>query len=176
MQWSTGPIDGLLVNPRTVDGIRNPGSTSRRPPEAPLLPRTTRNRASRSPAQSRIPSPHPVVLLRLSLMLLYPRAEPVPNVSDPNKWCVTGQYQIYNNGMILNKNRKMAKTNTEERMVLTRSLHTVPIIEELFRRHKCEWMARSPCKYNEEMTKEFYAFTIRNSISKRAKPVAQPPL
>jgi len=40
-------------------------------------------------------------------------------------------------------------------------------------------MAWVPGNYSEEMTREFYASyaaTVRNSISKRAKPVVQPPL
>uniref|UniRef100_M1DS47 Integrase core domain containing protein n=1 Tax=Solanum tuberosum TaxID=4113 RepID=M1DS47_SOLTU len=70
----------------------------------------------------------------------------------------------------------MARIINEERRVLTESLHTVLVIKELFKRHMCEWMARSPGKFSEEMTREFYAsytVTIQNAISKRAKPVAQ---
>uniref|UniRef100_M1DB15 Integrase core domain containing protein n=1 Tax=Solanum tuberosum TaxID=4113 RepID=M1DB15_SOLTU len=73
----------------------------------------------------------------------------------------------------------MARTITEERRVLTGNLHTVPIIEELFRRHKYEWMARALGNYSEDITWEFYASyaaMVRNAIPKRAKPLAQPPL
>ncbi|KAK4731644.1 hypothetical protein R3W88_024632 [Solanum pinnatisectum] len=43
----------------------------------------------------------------------------------------------------------------------------------------CKWMAHSPGSYSEEIVREFYASyaaTIRGSISKWAKPTAQPPL
>lgn len=45
---------------------------------------------------------------------------------------VLGQYQIYENGMVLNKCRRMTKIMTEEHIFLMRNLHTVPSIEELF--------------------------------------------
>uniref|UniRef100_M1DDR7 Integrase core domain containing protein n=1 Tax=Solanum tuberosum TaxID=4113 RepID=M1DDR7_SOLTU len=67
----------------------------------------------------------------------------------------------------------------EERRVLTGSLHTVPNIHKLFNLHKCEWMARDPGTYSEEMVREFYtsyAATLYGSISKRSKPIAQDPL
>ena len=53
--------------------------------------------------------------------------------------------------------QKMARTITEERKVLTGSLHTVPEIHRLFNFHKCDWMARDPGTYSEEMVREFYA-------------------
>ncbi|KAG5585149.1 hypothetical protein H5410_045583 [Solanum commersonii] len=40
-------------------------------------------------------------------------------------------------------------------------------------------MARNPGRYSEEIVREFYAFyaaTLRGSISKRSKPLAQAPL
>uniref|UniRef100_M1E1D8 Integrase core domain containing protein n=1 Tax=Solanum tuberosum TaxID=4113 RepID=M1E1D8_SOLTU len=46
----------------------------------------------------------------------------------------------------------------------------MPVIKELFRRHKCEWMAQGTGNYSEEMTREFYvsyAATVRNAIPKR---------
>ncbi|KAK4737225.1 hypothetical protein R3W88_000922 [Solanum pinnatisectum] len=73
----------------------------------------------------------------------------------------------------------MARLVIEERRVLTGSLHTAPDIEELFRRHRCGWMARPSGTYREEIVREFYvsyAATIRGSINKRAKPADQPPL
>uniref|UniRef100_M1DZH1 Integrase core domain containing protein n=2 Tax=Solanum tuberosum TaxID=4113 RepID=M1DZH1_SOLTU len=54
----------------------------------------------------------------------------------------------------------MARLITEERRVLTGSLHTVPDIHRLFNLHKCD----------------SYAATLRGSISKRSKPLAQDPL
>uniref|UniRef100_M1DR80 Integrase core domain containing protein n=1 Tax=Solanum tuberosum TaxID=4113 RepID=M1DR80_SOLTU len=45
----------------------------------------------------------------------------------------------------------MARLITEERRVLTGSLHTVPDIHRLFNFHKCDWMARDPGTYREEM-------------------------
>uniref|UniRef100_M1DUI5 Integrase core domain containing protein n=1 Tax=Solanum tuberosum TaxID=4113 RepID=M1DUI5_SOLTU len=57
------------------------------------------------------------------------------------------------------------------------SLHTVLTIVEIFKRQKCKWMAQSSGKFSEEMAREFcvsYATTVLNSISKQAKPIAQP--
>uniref|UniRef100_M1DU07 Integrase core domain containing protein n=1 Tax=Solanum tuberosum TaxID=4113 RepID=M1DU07_SOLTU len=73
----------------------------------------------------------------------------------------------------------MARLITEERRVLTGSLHTVPDIHRLFKLHKCDWMARDAGTYSEEIVREFYASyaaTLRGSISKRSKPLAQAPL
>uniref|UniRef100_M1DYT2 Integrase core domain containing protein n=1 Tax=Solanum tuberosum TaxID=4113 RepID=M1DYT2_SOLTU len=73
---------------------------------------------------------------------------PTPVAGEPNKWCVEGQWQIYRDTKMLNEKEKMARLITEERRVLTGSLHTVPEIHRLFNLHK--W-----------------------SISKRAKPTEQ---
>uniref|UniRef100_M1DJL9 Integrase core domain containing protein n=1 Tax=Solanum tuberosum TaxID=4113 RepID=M1DJL9_SOLTU len=73
----------------------------------------------------------------------------------------------------------MARIITEERRVLTGSLHTIPDIHRLFNFHKCDWMAREPGTYSKEMVREFYASyaaTLRGSITKRSKPLAQDPL
>ncbi|KAG5632062.1 hypothetical protein H5410_003779 [Solanum commersonii] len=73
----------------------------------------------------------------------------------------------------------MARLITEERRVLMGSLHTVPNIHRLFNLHKFDWMARDPGTYSEEIVWEFYASyaaTLRGSISKRSKPLAQAPL
>uniref|UniRef100_M1DI20 Integrase core domain containing protein n=1 Tax=Solanum tuberosum TaxID=4113 RepID=M1DI20_SOLTU len=73
----------------------------------------------------------------------------------------------------------MARLIIEERRVLTGSLHTVPDIHRLFNLHKCDWMVRDPRTYNEEILREFYASyaaTLRGSISKRLKLLAQDPL
>ncbi|KAG5600567.1 hypothetical protein H5410_031937 [Solanum commersonii] len=64
----------------------------------------------------------------------------------------------------------MARLITEEQRVLTGSLHTVPDIHRLFNLHKCDWMARDPGMYSEEIVREFYASygaTLRGTISKR---------
>uniref|UniRef100_M1DT13 Integrase core domain containing protein n=1 Tax=Solanum tuberosum TaxID=4113 RepID=M1DT13_SOLTU len=97
--------------------------------------------------------------------------------SSPECELRRGHYQIYTNDRRLNEVEKMALLVTEERRVLTSSLHTAPVIEELFRRHKCELMARTPGTYNEEIVREFYASyaaTLTGSIYKRAMPAAQP--
>uniref|UniRef100_M1DXY6 Integrase core domain containing protein n=1 Tax=Solanum tuberosum TaxID=4113 RepID=M1DXY6_SOLTU len=86
-----------------------------------------------------------------------PRVKPVFSSTKANMWCVEGQYHIYNDGKVLNENRKMATTITEERRVFTGSLHTVPAIEDMFKRQKCEWTPRNPGNLSEEMTREFYA-------------------
>ncbi|KAG5600569.1 hypothetical protein H5410_031939 [Solanum commersonii] len=73
----------------------------------------------------------------------------------------------------------MARLITEERRVLTGSLHTVPNIHRLFNLHKCDWMARDLGTYNKEIVREFYASyaaTICGSIYKWSKPLAQDPL
>ncbi|KAG5594863.1 hypothetical protein H5410_036095 [Solanum commersonii] len=77
---------------------------------------------------------------------------------------------------MVNDKQKMARLITEERRVLTRSLHTVPDIHWLFNLHKCDWMARDPGTYSKEIVREFYASydaTLRGSISKRSKSLAQ---
>uniref|UniRef100_M1DUW8 Integrase core domain containing protein n=1 Tax=Solanum tuberosum TaxID=4113 RepID=M1DUW8_SOLTU len=105
--------------------------------------------------------------------------EPAPKANESNKWCIAGQFQLYQNDTMLNNHRRMTQTVTVELKVLTGSLHTAPAIQELFRRHKFEWMARSLRTYSEAMTRDFYASyaaTVLNSISKWAKPAAQPPL
>uniref|UniRef100_M1DP46 Integrase core domain containing protein n=1 Tax=Solanum tuberosum TaxID=4113 RepID=M1DP46_SOLTU len=61
--------------------------------------------------------------------------EPAPKVNEPNRWCVPTQYQLYINDKMLNEHERMTSTVTEERSVLTCSLHTTPAIDELFRRH-----------------------------------------
>ncbi|KAK4721403.1 hypothetical protein R3W88_011636 [Solanum pinnatisectum] len=43
---------------------------------------------------------------------------------EPNRWCVSGQYQIYRDARMLNEKDRMARLVTEERRVLTGSLHT----------------------------------------------------
>ncbi|KAG5610278.1 hypothetical protein H5410_021559 [Solanum commersonii] len=78
-----------------------------------------------------------------------------------------------------NDKEKMAQLITEERRVLTGSLHTILDIHQLFNLYKCDWMARNPETYSEEIVREFYvsyAATLRGSISKQSKPIAQDPL
>ncbi|KAG5594966.1 hypothetical protein H5410_036198 [Solanum commersonii] len=68
-----------------------------------------------------------------------------------------------------NDKEKMARLITEERRVLTGSLHTVPDIHRLFNLHKCDLMDRDPRTYSEDIVREFYASydaTLRGSISK----------
>uniref|UniRef100_M1DEV2 Integrase core domain containing protein n=1 Tax=Solanum tuberosum TaxID=4113 RepID=M1DEV2_SOLTU len=111
---------------------------------------------------------------------------PIPQNDDPtsvagdlNRWCVEGQWQIYRDAKMINDKQKMARLITKERRVLTGSLHTVPDIQRLFNLHKCDWMARDPGTYSEEIVREFYtsyATTLRGLISKRLKPLAQDPL
>ncbi|KAG5580891.1 hypothetical protein H5410_051518 [Solanum commersonii] len=77
---------------------------------------------------------------------------------------------------MVNDKQKMARLITEECRVLTGSLHTVPDIDRLFNLHKCDWMARDPRTYSKEIVRVFYASyaaTLRSSISKRSKPLAQ---
>uniref|UniRef100_M1DP22 Integrase core domain containing protein n=1 Tax=Solanum tuberosum TaxID=4113 RepID=M1DP22_SOLTU len=100
-------------------------------------------------------------------------------VGKPNRWCVKGQWKIYRDAKMKNDKEKMAQLITEERRILTGSLHTVPDIHRLFNLHKCDWMTRDPGIYSEDIMLEFYASyaaTLRGSISKRSKPIAQDPL
>ncbi|KAH0761420.1 hypothetical protein KY290_017493 [Solanum tuberosum] len=82
---------------------------------------------------------------------------PTPGAGEPNRWCVEGQWQIYRDAKMKNDKEKMARLITKELRVLTGSLHTVPNIHRLFKLHKCDWMARDPGTYNEEIVWEFYA-------------------
>ncbi|KAG5575423.1 hypothetical protein H5410_055557, partial [Solanum commersonii] len=108
-----------------------------------------------------------------------PNDVPIPVAGELNRWCVEGQWQIYRDAKMVNEKQKMARLITEEQRVLTGSLHTVPNIHRLFNLHKCDWMARYPRTYSEEIVREFYASyaaTLRGSTSKRSKPLAQDPL
>ncbi|KAG5594111.1 hypothetical protein H5410_035343 [Solanum commersonii] len=105
--------------------------------------------------------------------------ESTPVASELNRWCVEGQWQIYRDAKMINNTQKMARLITVERRVLTGSLHVVLDILRLFNLHKCDWIARDPGTYSEKIVREFYAFyaaTLRGSISKRSKPLAQDPL
>lgn len=44
----------------------------------------------------------------------------------------------------------MAWIIVEEHQILTRSLHKLPTFEDLFKRHRYEWMAQSPEKFHQE--------------------------
>uniref|UniRef100_M1DWS1 Integrase core domain containing protein n=1 Tax=Solanum tuberosum TaxID=4113 RepID=M1DWS1_SOLTU len=108
-----------------------------------------------------------------------PNTDPALVPREPNRWCVSGQYQIYRDSRMLNEKERMSRLVTDKRRVFTGSLHIVPAIHTLFQRHRCEWMARSPGSFSEEIIREFYASyttTLKGSIDKRAKPAAQPPL
>ncbi|KAG5606581.1 hypothetical protein H5410_028073 [Solanum commersonii] len=93
---------------------------------------------------------------------------PTPVAIEPNKWCVEGEWQIYRDAKMINDKEKMAQIVTEERRVLTRSLHTIPDIYQLFNLHKCECITPDPGTYSEEMVREFYASyaaTLRDGTS-----------
>uniref|UniRef100_M1DBZ8 Integrase core domain containing protein n=1 Tax=Solanum tuberosum TaxID=4113 RepID=M1DBZ8_SOLTU len=105
--------------------------------------------------------------------------DPDPVAGEPNRWCVEGKCQIYRDARMRNEKEKMAHLITEERRVLTGSLHTILDIHLIFQLHKCDWMARDPGAYSEEIAREFYASyaaTLHGSIDKRSKPTAQDPL
>lgn len=76
---------------------------------------------------------------------------------------------------MLTEKERIARLVSEERRILTSSLHTAPDIQKLFQRYRCEWMARSLGCFSEEIVRELYvsyAASLRGSIDKRAKPVA----
>uniref|UniRef100_M1DJD1 Integrase core domain containing protein n=1 Tax=Solanum tuberosum TaxID=4113 RepID=M1DJD1_SOLTU len=50
--------------------------------------------------------------------LVPPRAEPNPSTTEPNKWCIEGQYQIYFDAKMLNEHQKIAHIITEERQAV----------------------------------------------------------
>uniref|UniRef100_M1DFQ0 Integrase core domain containing protein n=1 Tax=Solanum tuberosum TaxID=4113 RepID=M1DFQ0_SOLTU len=106
-----------------------------------------------------------------------PCIEPAPVAEETNRWCVDGQYQIYRDACMLNENDNPTRLITEEHQDLKDSLHIAPIIEGLFHKHRCKWIARPQGTYNEEIVKDFYASyagTITGSISKRANPATHP--
>ncbi|WMV33243.1 hypothetical protein MTR67_026628 [Solanum verrucosum] len=51
--------------------------------------------------------------------------------------------QIYTDARMLNEHEKMARLVIDKRHILTSSLHIAPVIDELFRRHRYEWIAWS---------------------------------
>lgn len=67
--------------------------------------------------------------------------------NQPNRWCVEGQYKVYRDAKFLNDKGFMTYTLTAEQRVLTRSLHTVPAIHDLFTRHQLKWMSGSVGRY-----------------------------
>uniref|UniRef100_M1DEF0 Integrase core domain containing protein n=1 Tax=Solanum tuberosum TaxID=4113 RepID=M1DEF0_SOLTU len=104
-----------------------------------------------------------------------PNKDPVPIAGEPNRWCVEGQWQIYRDASMLNEKRVKARQITEERRVLTWSLHNVPDIHQLFQHHKCELMGRDPGSYSEKIVREFYtsyAATLRGAIQRNTNPRA----
>ncbi|KAG5585447.1 hypothetical protein H5410_045881 [Solanum commersonii] len=104
-----------------------------------------------------------------------PRNEvPTLVAGEPNRWSVEGQWQIYRDANMRNNKGKKAQLITEERRVLMGSLHTVLDIHQIFNLHKCDWMARDPGTYSEEIVREFYASyvaTLRSSISMDQDPL-----
>uniref|UniRef100_M1DY91 Uncharacterized protein n=1 Tax=Solanum tuberosum TaxID=4113 RepID=M1DY91_SOLTU len=100
------------------------------------------------------------------------KVESVYPTTKPNRWCVEGKYQIYDDEKTLTEHRKVARTITKERRVLTGSLHTVPAIEEMFKRHKYDWMAWSRGNFSEPEFYASYAAIIHNTMPKLAKPLA----
>ncbi|KAG5581282.1 hypothetical protein H5410_051909 [Solanum commersonii] len=105
--------------------------------------------------------------------------DPTLVVGEPNRWYVEVQWQIYRDAKMKNDKEKMARLITEERRVLTRSLHTILDIHRLFKLHMYDWMARNLETYSEEIMREFYASyaaTLRGSIEKRSNPTAQDPI
>uniref|UniRef100_M1DZM6 Integrase core domain containing protein n=1 Tax=Solanum tuberosum TaxID=4113 RepID=M1DZM6_SOLTU len=85
--------------------------------------------------------------------------DPTPVAGEPNRSCVDGQWKIYRDAKMVNDKQKMARLIQEECRVLIGSLHTVPDIHWLFKEFNAS-----------------YAATLRGSISKRSKPIAQAPL
>lgn len=80
---------------------------------------------------------------------------------------------------MLNKKGVMKWLVTEERRVLTRSLHTVPEVHILFNLQNIDWMARDFDNYSEEIVQMFYASyisTFRGSINRQKKSAKQDPL
>uniref|UniRef100_M1DZA4 Integrase core domain containing protein n=1 Tax=Solanum tuberosum TaxID=4113 RepID=M1DZA4_SOLTU len=102
-----------------------------------------------------------------------------PVAEEHNRWSMEGQRQIYRDAKMLNEKEKMARLITDERKVLTGSLHTIPDIHRLFQHHKCEWMGKELGTYSEKIVREFYASytaTLRGSIQRNANPRARTPL
>uniref|UniRef100_M1D9X9 Integrase core domain containing protein n=1 Tax=Solanum tuberosum TaxID=4113 RepID=M1D9X9_SOLTU len=89
--------------------------------------------------------------------------------------CVTRKCQIYTDANMLNEHEKMAKLVTEERRVLTGSLHTAPVIHELFRTHICKWIAWCPGTYIEEIVQELMLPTMLSNLRANLDTLLAPP-
>ena len=76
---------------------------------------------------------------------------PALTPDKPNRWCIDGQYYIYEDDKSLNEKMVMNRVVTLERRVLTRSHHKVPDVHSLFTFHRVKWMARSLGSYSEEI-------------------------
>lgn len=61
------------------------------------------------------------------------------------------RYTNYSDAKLLNIKEVMTRTLTVEKRVLTESLHTVPVVHDMFTYHRFEWMARSVGPYSKEM-------------------------
>ena len=75
---------------------------------------------------------------------------------------------------MLNHNMVMTQLVIVEQRVLTRSLHTVPDVHNLFTCHKLELMARNLGSYSEEIVRELYVpyvETLRGVSDMRSKLV-----
>ena len=65
----------------------------------------------------------------------------------------------------------------EEPRVVTTGLDVIPEIRDLFHRQCCEWMARPPGQYGNNMVRKFYASyvaTTRKNAPSKAKEIQQP--
>lgn len=70
---------------------------------------------------------------------------------EHNRWCVDGRYQVYRDSKLLNDKGVMTRLLMVEQRVLTRSLHTVPAVHDLFTRQRLEWMVWSFASYSEDI-------------------------
>ncbi|KAG5599535.1 hypothetical protein H5410_030905 [Solanum commersonii] len=109
------------------------------------------------------------------------QAPSLPILHDPSLPMLQGPMPNHPPGLkrMIKQPRLTRQLAQKEHRVLTGSLHTVPDIHRLFNLYKCDWMARDPGMYSEEIVRELYASyaaTLRGSISKWSKPLAQAPL
>uniref|UniRef100_M1DPU4 Integrase core domain containing protein n=1 Tax=Solanum tuberosum TaxID=4113 RepID=M1DPU4_SOLTU len=96
--------------------------------------------------------------------------DPTPVAGELNRWCVEGQWQIYRDAKMINN--KQNRLITEERRVLTGSLHAVPNIHRLFNLHKygerAEWVAAPRLgirKATLNFVAKFFWLLVRNRVS-----------
>uniref|UniRef100_M1DI70 Integrase core domain containing protein n=1 Tax=Solanum tuberosum TaxID=4113 RepID=M1DI70_SOLTU len=157
MQRSTDPIDGPSFIPRTVNGVSRPQSGE----EDTLIGSLTRSgsdSASNSAAGSGSGS---------------------DTVSSAHEAAASSDEAFSSDGNYISQNDQSDPVDGEPNRWCIEGQWQIYRDTMMKNRHKCEWMARDPGTYSEEIVQEFYASyaaTLRGRIHKNAKLAAQDPL